>query len=66
MVVVLDVLEDVQVLVQEDVDLDALVVVVHLVRILVEEIVLEDVLVDVRDVLIHVLDLVGVTVVADV
>ena len=53
-------------LVQGAVDQDVLVVVVHLVKTLVEEIVPVDVLVDVKDVLIHVLDHVGVTVVVDV
>ena len=57
---------DVQVLVQEDVDLDVLVDVVHLVKTLVVETALVDVLVDARDVLIHVLDHAGVTVVVDV
>ena len=66
MVVVQDVPVDVQVLVQEDVDLDVPVVVEHLVKTLVVETAPVDVLVDVRDVLIHVLDHAGVTVVVDV
>lgn len=63
---VLDVQVDALVLVLEDADQDALVVVVHLVKTLVEETVLVDAPEDVRDVLIHVLDHVGATVVADV
>ena len=66
MVVVQDVLVDVQVLAQEDVDLDVLVDVEHLVKTLVAETALVDVPVDVKDVLIHVLDHAGVTVVVDV